>query len=235
MELMQRRLRYSGNTYFKLYHLCYYFSRTSSLNEQKIKIHQFKKGNEQAMRHFIIRALQYLEPHKMDDELLVLRALHSYETKAQDLLSPLDRLGDSIATVFGCSYYPGLLQKSRVTQPIKSLNIRQRMAELDNAYQINPNLFDLNERKVLIIDDVVTTGATACAIIKAILTYFPRAKINVLSLAWTPMPNQQLYLERQSNESMLLHEPAIGYGKKIFDWGDEDFMNGETNISLFAE
>lgn len=233
MELMQRRIRYSGDTFFKLYHLCYYFSRVSVNDENRKLVIDFKKAKEPAVRHFIVKALQFLEYREIDENLLVIRALHSRETTAEDELTPLDRLGDSLASVLDCSYYPKILRKTKVTQPIKSLTFPQRAAELKGVYRIDPNFFNLNHREVLIIDDVVTTGATSCAIIKSILDHFPEAKINVFALAWTPAPNQQLYIQEQISRGMMLNEPEPPYGTGAHKWVDEDFIKGETNISLY--
>ncbi|QEC78851.1 phosphoribosyltransferase domain-containing protein [Mucilaginibacter ginsenosidivorax] len=57
-------------------------------------------------------------------------------------------------------------------------------------------MFDLNTRKLIIINDVVTTGSTTCAIIEAILKVYPNADITVFSLAWTLTAKQQEYLRQ---------------------------------------
>ncbi len=169
----------------------------------------------------------------MDADTVILRALNSHETFVTGTLTPLDRLGNSLATVFDCTYYPAMLHKTKLTPSIKSLTLPEREAALKDVYRIDPELFDLNHRKVLIIDDVTTTGATACAIIKSILEHFPEAGMNIFSLAWTPSPKQQSYILDQMGKSMTMNEPVLQYGKTTATWVDQDYNRGQTNISLF--
>ena len=91
---------------------------------------------------------------------------------------------------------------------------------------------NLNHKKILIIDDIVTTGITACSIMIAILSVYPYATVNVFALAWTPTQNQQAYLKEKMSPRFQVHDPEIVYErrKKILD---EDFEKGKTNISLF--
>ena len=120
---------------------------------------------------------------------------------------------------------------SRATQPVKSLTIARRVAELNGVYRIDTKNYDFNNQKLLIIDDVVTTGATVCSIIRTILKAFPLAKINVLSLAWTPAAGQQAYIQQlYKDESLMLKEPESSYGSNV----DGDFLNGKTFVSLFV-
>jgi len=193
----------------------------------------FKNEEEVAIRQFILKALDFFGHGQMSDDLIVLRPLHSNETKIDSTLTPLDRLGDSMASVFNCTYYPGLLTKSRATKQVKTLSPAMRKAELREVYKIETTYFDFNKKPVLIIDDIVTTGATVCAIIATILKDFPNAKINVFSLAWTPTPDQQLYIQRQSKVNNYLNEPEVPYGLKSTNTIDKDFENGQTYVSIF--
>jgi hypothetical protein len=130
MELMQRKLRYDEHRSFKLYHLCYYFSDPRFRNTDVKRVIDFKNGEEYAVRHFIIRAIQQLQYLQLDQALLIIRALRSNETVADPVVSKsLDRLGDGLAVVFDCTYYPEVLSKTRPTQPVKTLTAVQRKAE----------------------------------------------------------------------------------------------------------
>jgi hypoxanthine phosphoribosyltransferase len=100
---------------------------------------------------------------------------------------------------------------------------------------LDAGIFNFNFRKVLIIDDVVTTGATVSAIIQIILEQFPEATIEIFSLGWTPSAAQQWYIQNRANynESILVKEPETYYSQKIIEWVDEDFLSGKTYVSLF--
>ncbi|RZK10516.1 MAG: ComF family protein [Flavobacterium sp.] len=234
MELMQRKLRYSRDSYFKLYHLCYYLSNSAFKNEDVQRIISFKERDVYTVRHFASLAIQYLLDQRMEQDLIIVRALHSNELKAlANRNDPLDRIGKSLAATFNCFYKPELLRKTRVTKAVKLLNTQERKAELKQTYLVSKTKMDLNNRKILIIDDVVTTGVTICSIIKAVLDEFPLAKINVFSLAWTPTQNQQSYIQQQGNKPLVFNEPELNYGNSSNkDWLDADFESGVTRISV---
>jgi hypoxanthine phosphoribosyltransferase len=105
---------------------------------------------------------------------------------------------------------------------------------MTQVYRFDGNIFDLNHSRLLIIDDVVTTGTTICAIIKAVLDEFPFAEIEVFCLAWTPTLNQQEYIISQHEvDNMMLNEPMSEYRIAIKQtWIDMDFEKGETNVSV---
>jgi predicted amidophosphoribosyltransferase len=232
MQLMQRKLRYQDKINFQLYHLCYYFSAPSFWDNDRKRVLEFKNNKERTIRTFISESINNLLLHQMSRDLVIIRALESNELEAGNPCDkPLDRLGNSLAATFGCYYLPQILHKRKATKPIKSLNLTNRQKMLAGVYEVKENVTNLNRRKVLILDDVVTTGVTSCAIISAILKAFPSAKINVFSLAWTPTVNQQTYLLDLQRRSHYFSEPEPVYGKKKSV--DEDFERGRTDISLF--
>jgi len=115
---------------------------------------------------------------------LIVRALSSREL-AGDGAAPLDRLGNELAQRIGSDYLPGRLIKSRHTAPVKNAGIREaRDKILRGAY-----LFDglgLEERaSILVLDDLVTTGATFGAITAAIHASLPGADVRYFALGRT--------------------------------------------------
>jgi hypothetical protein len=234
MQFMQRTLRYADDAYCALYHLAYYFSRGPADDQDRKRLLAFKNGDEHAQRYFILNTLDALKKQEPAEDLVVLRALSSTEISADDSSSPLDRLGDSIAMVYGCSYYPKIVTKNRLTRPLKTLNLSERKEELVGVYQVDPHFFNFNYHPVMVIDDVVTTGATTGSIIGSIIRSFPRARISVLSLAWTPSPAQQEFLQRGQLNSDKISEEEYPYGWKISDWEDSDFLDAKTDVSVFS-
>lgn len=57
-----------------------------------------------------------------------------------------------------------LIKKIRYTEPMYRLNYEQRLINLKDAFEVNKNEF--NNKKILLIDDIVTTGSTLSEIIK---------------------------------------------------------------------
>jgi predicted amidophosphoribosyltransferase len=231
MNLMKRRLRYSEKKFFDLYHLHYYFSKEPEIGGTRKMIIDFKNYEEDAVRDLIFEALEKLRALDIDHHVLVIRALMSHELIIGDMGSgSLDRLGTSLAGVFGCDYDPGVIYKRRHTVAIKSLNILQRQAALDGIYAFNRSGFE-SLKRILIIDDIVTTGTTARAIALPILQAFPNAEINVFAIAWTPTARQQEYLHKMEVKGNLLNEPEMQYGKSR-SWIDTDFEFGDTHIAV---
>ncbi len=66
-----------------------------------------------------------------------------------------------ISRLTGIPLREDLLQRSRNTDPQKNLNHEERKNNLKNAFQIAKNIVQLD--KVLLIDDIYTTGSTADA------------------------------------------------------------------------
>jgi len=58
------------------------------------------------------------------------------------------------------NYEPRILKKIKETPSQKSLNRETRLKNLQNSFAIDQN-FQLKNRVILLIDDVITTGATA--------------------------------------------------------------------------
>jgi len=234
MQFMQRTLRYAANAYCTLYHLAYYFSKGPANDEDRKRVLAFKNGDESAQRYFILNTLDALKKQEPAEDLVVLRALSSTEISADDSSSPLDRLGDSIAMVYGCSYYPKIVTKNRPTRPLKTLNLSERKEELVGVYQVDPHFFNFNNHPVIVIDDVVTTGATTGSIIDSIIKSFPSARVSVLSLAWTPSPAQQEFLQRGHFNNNMVSEEERPYSWKTSNWEDSDFLDAKTDISVFS-
>jgi predicted amidophosphoribosyltransferase len=72
-------------------------------------------------------------------------------------------IATKIADTCGQHYHPNLVRKSRLTRELKYLNKGQRKAEMEDVYKIYKAI-DLNNKKVLIVDDVFTFGTSFEAI-----------------------------------------------------------------------
>jgi ComF family protein len=75
----------------------------------------------------------------------------------------------------------GLLIRARATRPQTGLDPRQRRANLRDAFRVRGNR-SLEGRKLVIVDDVMTTGATADACAR-VLKRAGAASVNVFTLA----------------------------------------------------
>jgi hypoxanthine phosphoribosyltransferase len=115
---------------------------------------------------------------------LIVRAL----TK-RELISvgnhPLDRLGTELAGRLSSRYEGTRLSKLRQTAAVKNAGTRQaRDKILQNAYHFDATGLE-GGIQILVIDDIVTTGATFGAISEAIRAVLPEAKLTYFALART--------------------------------------------------
>lgn len=78
------------------------------------------------------------------------------------------------------SYEPAALWKTRETRSQVGLTVSQRRQNVDNAYQADPRI--VNQRSILIMDDVATTGSTILACTQALLSAGAK-EVYVLTIA----------------------------------------------------
>jgi hypothetical protein len=116
----------------------------------------------------------------------LVRALHHDETAVPEIPVALDLLGQRLAAQFHHHYHPRLLKKSRSTRPVKAFGRPQREEELQDLYAIDPSyaatLTQGPPGHWLIIDDILTSGATIRAIIGAIHRSYPGATLSIFTL-----------------------------------------------------
>lgn len=77
-------------------------------------------------------------------------------------------LGDEIARVTGLTCDPFLLDRVKSTAPQVGMTRAQRALNVQGAFKV-PDSADVTGRRILLVDDVLTTGATANAAARALL------------------------------------------------------------------
>ncbi|WP_257669201.1 ComF family protein [Parapedobacter tibetensis] len=142
---------------------------------------------------------------------------------------PLDLLCVAIASKVGCGFLPDLLQKKRNTTKLTGLNRFERERELENVYKLG-NVFGWGKKRVWIIDDVVTTGATIRAVATVLKKRYASVEIYAFCLARTdanPFGSDPILLGHDyiwdQQGSWMLRE----------SWADymDDFLPRHNNLS----
>lgn len=164
-----------GNSFFAGYYS----------GELKIDVLDFKKGKESSIAcwsNYIGYRLSTLP--KVDT---IVRALGHDEVTAQKNTS-LDVFSTCISRFIDAQFNPTLLKKHHPNEKSTNLNRAQRLAQIKGLYFVDSDCAAsklTGLQTFLIIDDVVTTGATTSEITRALVKHFPEAIVYVLSLVKT--------------------------------------------------
>jgi competence protein ComFC len=90
------------------------------------------------------------------------------------------KLGLSLSQKLGIGYIPHIL-KEKTTKPMHSISDKsERFSNINGSYSLNEqiiNNLDLNESRILIIDDISTTGATVNEISRVLKDQWPKVKL----------------------------------------------------------
>jgi predicted amidophosphoribosyltransferase len=179
ISLLKSEKRYYGID--ELYHVAYYHAaRVGYQDVISRSLHDFKDGIEpQTARWIRLAAPAAAAELKCD---VIVRALRSTEETVSEG-TPLDRLCVEIASTGGAVYAPERLKKNKLIRPLTTLAGRAaRQKELEGVYEFSAEQLRPDSR-ILIVDDLATTGSTMAAIVKAIRAALPGASLTCFALA----------------------------------------------------
>lgn len=145
------------------------------------KLLDFKNGNPRAIDRWHKVLLQSAEQLPPID--YVVRALGHNELVATEA-APLHTLSKNLAQKIGANYVPELLKKKRSNEKMTALSASDRKRVIHDVY--TASLESLPDKtRILILDDVLTTGSTLNEISRAIHEAKPEAKVYFLTLVKT--------------------------------------------------
>jgi ComF family protein len=143
-------------------------------------IYRFKYGKDLSLGKFFAKQISdYYLQHKLDYELIIPLPIHNKRlfkrgfNQAAELSRLINAAQDDKNVV-----------RQKHTLPLSALKPKERIKELSGAFQVKK----LRAKKILIIDDILTTATTANELTKTIRKYYkqhklPNPKIDLLVLA----------------------------------------------------
>lgn len=130
-------------------------------------ISSFKyKGKKEYADFYIDELLSEYEELFCDIAFDVLLPIPIHVSKYKERgFNQAELIADGIAQRIHVPVEPKLLIRNRKTLPQKELNDKERLKNLEQAFELNPDLTLENYQRVLLVDDIYTTGSTieACA------------------------------------------------------------------------
>jgi predicted amidophosphoribosyltransferase len=192
MGLLTSKIK-CGDTRFTHFYLCPYLPLTAGADALSKSLLKFKQRIQPDLNAWIDCSAQLLGQLFFSPDTIIIRPLRHDETFARpEFPSALDLLGLSLATHLRCRYLPTLLTKSRPTLPNKHLTRHERTSQLRDVYQLTPIPASPAAARspalapattpFLLIDDILTTGATMRALIGAIRHVYPDCPIRAFTL-----------------------------------------------------
>jgi predicted amidophosphoribosyltransferase len=189
--LLQSTKHYPGVE--RLFHIAYYHAaRVGYQDIVSRSLHDFKDGCEpQTARWIALAAPKVCSELKCD---VIVRCLGAGELKV-GAGTPLDRLCEAIAGGSGAKYEPARLEKEKAVKAMTSLGGRvARQKELDGVYQFDASGLAAGVH-ILLVDDIVTTGATLESVNRAISKALPEADVTCFVLARVEAQLQNTHID----------------------------------------
>jgi len=144
-------------------------------------------------------------PLLAEADLLVPVPLHRHRL-VQRRYNQAALLAGRLANLAARPWAADALRRCRATQPLGELSAAERRRAVAGAFTVSPSsLARLRGRRILLIDDVLTSGATASACAEA-LAAAGVARVDVLVVARVPDPRRRQ--GRISSEALVHSEDA---------------------------
>lgn len=176
-----------SNQYFflsKVWHLAYYIPNNRPQGSLSNYILKFKENETYFVKSWSRWAKDELAKTNVPFDFII-RALGGTETQVTGLKG-LDTLGRYLAQELNAIYCPEVLQKIRPTPSMHTIRRKtDREAAMLGSYIVADHQYNFNNKNILIIDDVCTSGTTIMEIIRSLRDVWPDGHYYFFFLAKT--------------------------------------------------
>ncbi len=146
-------------------------------------IHELKYSNGILVGKFLTRILLFHLGEKLKDEnfdLVIPVPLHSVKFRERGYNQSVV-IGEEVSKFLESNFEESFLVRKKYTKTQTKLHKSERSKNVENVFKVNSKI--LNPSKVILVDDVITTGSTTSECAKALINTFPEIEVQVLSLA----------------------------------------------------
>lgn len=146
-------------------------------------IHELKYSNGILVGKFLTRVLLFHLGEKLRAEnfdLIIPVPLHPVKFRERGY-NQSDVIGEEISKFLEVNFEDKILIRKKYTKTQTKLQKSERSKNVENVFEVNSKI--LNSTKVLLVDDVITTGSTTSECAKALSSSFSEIEVQVLSLA----------------------------------------------------
>ena len=165
---------------------------------------QFKDGKKDIIDYWIKTAQKALKNENFD---YILRPLSSNEVDKVEK-QPLDFLGKEISK--NNQFISDFFKKKEKHTPLHLLkNKAEREQILKKIYQLNDYNLNLNGKRILIIDDIISSGTTMKILTKILKEEYPKIKVCCFILAETSH-------DVLANKLMIMKSIRANISKNLF-------------------
>lgn len=211
-----------------VYYLCGYLPTAEGADAVSQSILSFKNYYYPAMQLWLQYVLEDFDTVEKDKRDLMFRALAHNEIRATfktEAKAPLAFICQKISRWSKIHYPFEMLKKNAETKPLKFLTKEERWEAVKDNFQVCDGFTKRQFRSFWFVDDIITTGATARAVWKALLEYYPDIDFRVYALARTvhdpnfniSQPIDDTFQKRLDHYYGSVLEEAVPYVKEIAD------------------
>ena len=144
---------------------------------------ELKHGDQPELAALAAAWMAQIAANMLTEKTLIVPIPVHWQRFLQRKYNQAEVLAKHVAKHSGAELKPDILRRPRKTVPLKAVNRSERFSILESAFEINPDKAqEIQERKIVLIDDVMTSGATLSAATQT-LQHAGAGDISVLVLA----------------------------------------------------
>lgn len=138
-------------------------------NLQKL-IRGLKYHNQPDLAYYLAKFMaEYFESVTDDKDFQIIPVPIYEKRKKKRKYNHMELVAEEFAKLTGTEYNPYLIKRIKDTKPQYNLKKAQRAENLKNAFEVDTS--KILDKKILIIDDICTTGSTFQEMIKELKKY----------------------------------------------------------------